>query len=185
MTSAATSEIPDAELDQIISQLDAVNDRLSRQTRPAPMREHLDYAGIERVRAGATWPLWRHNPLAVPLDVRVVDDVALSELVPGPLCEGPPGLMHGGLSAAMLDSLLAVLTQVQRRRVVTVRLEVSYRAAIPLGTPVRLVGRIVSTEGRKTIAVGEIRLPAADGGNDETVAVSAEALLLEIPGDPN
>ncbi|CAM3228255.1 PaaI family thioesterase [Nocardioides dubius] len=185
MTAAATSELAPEELEAIRGELAVLAARLAERSRPTPLRQHLDLAAIDRVRAGASWPLWRHNPLAIPLDVRVHDGVASADLVPGPLYEGPPGSMHGGLSAAVLDSLLAVLAQVQRRRVVTVGLQVSYRAAIPLGAPVRLVGRIVGTEGRKTTAVGEILLPASGPGQPETVAVSAEALLVEIPGAPD
>lgn len=184
MTAAATSEIPADELDEIAASLDVLTQRLARESRPTPKRSHLDVDAIERVRAGAPWPLWEHNPLAIPLEIHVDGGVATSELVPGPLFEGPPGLMHGGLSAAVLDSLLAVLAQVQRRRVVTVRLEMSYLAPIPLGTTVRLVGEITETQGRKTTAIGEIRLPATDPA-DEVVAVRAVALLLEIPGAPD
>ncbi|MFS3130566.1 PaaI family thioesterase [Nocardioides sp. Bht2] len=184
MTAAATSEVPPDELQQITASIGDLTGRLAKETRPTPFRSHLDLAAIDRVRAGEAWPLWTHNPLAIPLDIKVSDGVATSDLLVAPLYEGPPGLMHGGMSAAVLDSLLAVLAQVQRRRVVTVRLEMSYLAPIPLGSTVHLVGEITASQGRKTTAVGEIRLPAGDDGQ-VIVAVRAEALLLEIPGAPD
>lgn len=189
MTAAATSDLPPDDLLEVSARLDELTERLRGRARPGTVREHLDAEAIERVRSGEVWSLWKHNPLALPLDITVEGGIASSDLVPGPLLEGPPGLMHGGFSAALLDSLLATLAQVQGRRVVTVRLDVSYRAAIPLGIPVRLVGEITGTQGRKTTAVGEIRLPSTDPSTDpaadEVVAVRATALLLEIPGDPN
>ena len=59
------------------------------------------------VRAGEPWRIFDHNPLALPLEIRVDGRVAEADLEPNVLMEGPPRLMHGGLSAALLDSLLS------------------------------------------------------------------------------
>jgi acyl-coenzyme A thioesterase PaaI-like protein len=50
---------------------------------------------------------------------------------------GFPGVTHGGLIAAVLDDVMGRVAVLRRRWVVTARMEVRYRSASPLGTPLR------------------------------------------------
>jgi len=178
MRAAATSAVDHADLNRARDLVDEASALLEQQTRDHGIRAHLDRAAIRRTRAGAPWRVFAHNPLGIPLEITVEDDRAVAVLDPSPLLEGPPGLLHGGFSAAMMDALLSTLAQVQDRRVVTVHLDVSFLRAVPLDRQLRLVGRVTGVEGRKVRAEGVLEY-------DGEVAVRAEALFIEIPGEPD
>lgn len=178
MVASTTSAVDPDVLDRARALVDEACELLEQQTRDHGIRNHLDRAAIQRTRAGTPWRVFGHNPLGIPLEITVEGDRAVAVLEPTPLLEGPPRILHGGFSAAMMDALLSTLAQVQDRRVVTVRLEVSFLRAVPLDRPLRLVGEITGVEGRKVHAVGVLE-------QEGEVAVRAEALLIEIPGEPD
>ena len=94
--------------------------------------------------------------------------------------EGYPGVVHGGIIAAMLDEVVGrvAMTEDPNHFLVTAKLELRYRAPVPIQTELKLLGRLERDRGRLVTAAGEIVLP------DGTVAVEAEATLMERPGDP-
>jgi hypothetical protein len=58
---------------------------------------------------------------------------------------------------------------------VTARLEVRYRKNVPVGQPLRLVGRAGKQRGRTATGTGEIY------GPDGALLAEAEALLVDVP----
>jgi acyl-coenzyme A thioesterase PaaI-like protein len=96
------------------------------------------------------------NPLAPPLRVRAEGDGVVAEVTLGLVYEGPPTLVHGGVSALMMDQLLAVATADAGLWGMTARLELDYRRPVPLEVPLVLRARISENTGRKTIATGTI-----------------------------
>lgn len=50
----------------------------------------------------------------------------------GPLCEGPPGLVHGGAISTVADVTLALLPYWCKRWAVTASLTVNYKRPVPL-----------------------------------------------------
>jgi uncharacterized protein (TIGR00369 family) len=82
---------------------------------------------------------------------------------------GPPGFVHGGISALLADQLVAVAPLARGLRMVTRELNVVYRRALPLGEEIELVGWCTE-EGERAKAQAEIRA----GGK---VAVEASANL--------
>ncbi len=91
--------------------------------------------------------------------------------------QGYPGVVHGGVVAAMLDEAAgrAAMGDQVDRFMFTAKLTVSYRRPVPLGERLRLVGRLVRRRGRLAIVTGELRL--ADG----TLAADAEGVLADVP----
>jgi len=91
--------------------------------------------------------------------------------------EGYPGLVHGGIVAAMLDE---VVSRVHMgidppRFMYTARLELRYRKNVPVGQPLRIVGRAEKSKGRTATSKGTIY-----DKNGEVLA-EAEALLVNVP----
>ncbi len=111
---------------------------------------------------GLTW-------LAAP-DGRILAEFTLDEKA-----QGPDGYVHGGASAAILDEGIGVAIWRAGYNVAVVRLNVTYRKALPLGQPLRLEARLVKKEGRRLYGHGVISL--ADG----TPAVEAEGVYVEAP----
>jgi acyl-coenzyme A thioesterase PaaI-like protein len=113
------------------------------------------------------------NPLAPPLRTYKLDDgTIVSEVVMRPIHEGPPGQVHGGWIAAVLDQLLGMANTVSTTGGMTAELTIRYRRATPLGVPLTVRARMDSSDGRRMYASGEIE---ADG----VVTVEAKGLFIK------
>lgn len=91
--------------------------------------------------------------------------------------QGYPGLVHGGILAAMLDEVVGRVAMIgdHHHFMMSVRLQVLYRHPVPVETPLCIRGRIVRLRGRLGKAQGEITL------TDGTVACEATITLADIP----
>jgi acyl-coenzyme A thioesterase PaaI-like protein len=90
-----------------------------------------------------------------------------------------PGIVHGGVIAAMLDEVVGRVAMIgdHHHFMMSVKLEVKYRHPVPTETPLRIVGWVVRLRGRLGKAVGSVLLP------DGTVAAEAEMTLADVPAD--
>ncbi len=103
-------------------------------------------------------------------------DAIVGSFTPGRAHQGYRGLMSGGLLAAIFDCLhyrLALVRGVVLA--VTARIEVDYRAPVPLGRPVRFEARLVARRGR----VFDTRAVARLAGG--IVAAESRAIYVEVP----
>ncbi len=103
-------------------------------------------------------------------------DAIVTSFTPGRAQQGYRGLMSGGILAAIFDCLhyrLALVRGVVLA--VTARIEVDYRAPVPLGRPVRFEARLVARRGR----VFDTRAVARLAGG--VVAAESRAIYVEIP----
>lgn len=93
--------------------------------------------------------------------------------------QGYPGVVHGGIVAAMLDEAAGRTTMIghPNRFAMTGKMTIRYRKPIPTETELTLTGRLLKDRGRTAQAHSEIRLP------DGTVAAEAELMLIELPVD--
>lgn len=99
----------------------------------------------------------------------------MGEIVPEDRWEGPPGLLHGGMAAALLDECMGALSHgLDHIGTITVTLDVRFRRPVPLdGRAVRVEAWREHPELRRRNRVHG-RLLLADG----TAAVEAVALML-------
>ena len=91
---------------------------------------------------------------------------------------GYPGVVHGGILAAMLDETAgrAVLLEGgPDELMVTAKLDVTYRRPTPTDTPLLVVGRVVARSEKRAETKAEIRLP------DGTVSARATVWLARPP----
>jgi acyl-coenzyme A thioesterase PaaI-like protein len=116
----------------------------------------------------------RWLPLEPASDGRASPTVA-GEIVPDERWHGPPGLLHGGMAAALLDECMGALSHgVDKMATVTVTLDLRYRLPVPLdGRAVRLEAWREDAELRRRNRVHGRLLLA--GGEP---AVEATALML-------
>jgi len=103
---------------------------------------------------------------------QVISDYTVSEDY-----QGYPGIVHGGIVAAMLDEAVGRVAMIgdHHHFMMSVKLEVKYRHPVPTQTPLKIIGRIVKLRGRLGKAVGEVRLP------DGTLVAEAAMTLADIP----
>jgi acyl-coenzyme A thioesterase PaaI-like protein len=94
--------------------------------------------------------------------------------------QGYPGVVHGGIVAAMLDEVAgrAVMSEDFEHFMMTARLDIRYRKPVPVETRLQLSGWVDRRSGRTAKARGELRLP------DGSLAAEAEAVLIDLPGGP-
>jgi len=113
------------------------------------------------------------HPIAPQLQMAVDGDAGRGEVVIGPLFQGGPGLVHGGVLALLIDHALGCVGAGPLRPAMTVRLSVRYRRPTPLGVPLTVSARLDRIEGRKLHMSAEI---VANG----EVTVDAEAVFLTL-----
>lgn len=150
-----------AEIDAVVARL-----RASRIDGPAGVR----YNSESRTWSWGNAVVGERNAVAPPLEVVKGDGSVHAETVLGVRYEGPPGMVHGGVAAMLLDHLMGVVASAGKRLTMTGTLTMRYRRATPLG-PVRLEGRIDREEGRKIFVVATIADP-------EGVTVEAEGTFI-------
>lgn len=109
------------------------------------------------------------NPTAPPLKVEQAPDGSVSaDFSLGAAYEGPPGHVHGGVAALILDHVLGEAASSAARPRLTGTITMRYLRTTPLGS-LRVEARIDRTEGYKTYAVGHIA--DADGHTVEAEGV--------------
>lgn len=139
---------------------------------PAPRKQpnsrHCFVCGVENPR-GLQLSFYQDRPGEVSAETTVREDY-----------QGYPGIVHGGIVAAMLDEIAsrAAMAEGEKRFMVTATIKVRYHRPVPIGQPLRLVGRLCTRRGRIATARGEVRLP------DGRLAAEAEAVLADLPRMP-
>ncbi len=179
--------------DPAVEDLEAAN-RLAAELRP-----HLD--GPARVRwhqadpdQGDDAPIEHRNawvdaspfvgvihPSAPPMRVRRVTAADADgrpqlegRVRVGPVYEGPPGGVHGGMMAGLFDELLgATPSGLLGVPAVTGRLKLRYVALTPIDQDLRLTAWIDSHRGRRIVARGACHV-------DDRLTAEAEGLLVRV-----
>lgn len=121
------------------------------------------------------------SPVAPGLVATHSDDGrAVGHVTLGPAHEGPPGLVHGGVVAALFDHMLARAVRAGGRSGMTATLSVSYRRPVRLGVPLTLTAKTVGADGRRTTA--RARLVAED--DPGTTLAEADGVFVSPPDVP-
>ncbi len=103
------------------------------------------------------------------------DEVTAEYTVPNQH-QGYPGIVHGGIVATMLDEVSSrtVFRGDPPRLVVTARLALRYRKPVPVGVPLKLVGRLLEDKGHVC------RVSGAVYGPDDALLAESDATLFEV-----
>lgn len=167
--------VDDDELRAVGAELEALVERLQVGQLPGP-------PGVRFNSEGYAWN-WGNaavglaNAIAPPLEIvheepgRAYADVQL-----GAAYEGPPGLVHGGVSAMLLDHIMGETAANGFTRITfTGTLTMTYRRGTPLGA-LRLQCHIDREEGRKVWVVASIA--PADRQSQDGPTVEAEGVFI-------
>jgi acyl-coenzyme A thioesterase PaaI-like protein len=145
---------------------------MARSVGPHPEAKTIDELANHCFGCGA------ENPQGLKLDFEVKEDdgviTATSLLTLTRVHEGPPGHIHGGIIATLLDEAMSKLNRPLNVLAMTRSLTVDYLRPSPLHVPLRLVGTHVRRDGRKLLHSAELQ--AADG----TVLARGEGFFLVV-----
>jgi acyl-coenzyme A thioesterase PaaI-like protein len=148
--------------------IEAVTESLRQRTRPVGVSYRVDGRPLPLGNAvvGAC------NPIAPPVVVHHDGGRCWSEFVLGSAYEGPPKLVHGGVSALVLDHMLgeAASEGLSKARF-TGTISVKYLRGTPLGA-LRSEAWIERKDGRKVFARGFISDAAG-------ICVEADGVFIE------
>lgn len=89
--------------------------------------------------------------------------------------QGAPGLIHGGVLAAVFDEVLGGLSWLLMRPAVTASLTVDFRAPVRVGEVLRVEAKVDGIDGRKVTCSGVGRV------SDETIVATATGLFVQVP----
>jgi acyl-coenzyme A thioesterase PaaI-like protein len=174
MLAAATTAVDAADMRAAGAEMDRLARTLGSISRRRALRGPLDGPAAARAAGPeAPWPIFATNPQAFPLEVHFDGDSAWATTTADALYEGPPGCVHGGFVAHLLDSIQGVLVQAQGVRAVTATLELRYLAPTPIEAPLVLGSRVVERSGRRVRVEGWIE-------HQDRRTVEADGLFIDI-----
>ena len=163
------TEVDDEEVRAVQAEVEVLTARLRARQLDGPYGVRFGASGRGRPWGNSVVGL--RNAIAPPL---VIDHDetgrAWSDFHLGAAYEGPPGLVHGGVSALILDQLLGEAAGAGGKPGMTGTLTLRYRRGTPLGH-LRAEAWIERSEGIKTWARGHLL-------DAEGITVEAEGLFI-------
>jgi len=115
------------------------------------------------------------NPTGLQLKFFLRDDgtVVCPASIPDAF-EGPPGYLHGGIIATLLDEIMSKSVRSLHATAMTRHMAVDYLRPISSGATIRLEGRVVRSEGRKHWAEAQIL------DSRSNVVAHSKGLFIEV-----
>lgn len=161
-----------AEMGGVADRLNAVAEYVEQHAPPVEERMADMWAGEGFSRHNpVTGP---ENAIAPPLHLKMRPDRSIAGVTTlGLQYQGPPGNIHGGIAALLLDDALGVANFAAGAPGMTAQLTLRYRRPTPLFTPLTVEARQLDVDGRKIRAAGTI---SARG----EVCVEAEGLFIAM-----
>jgi acyl-coenzyme A thioesterase PaaI-like protein len=96
--------------------------------------------------------------------------------------QGYPGILHGGIVAAMIDEISGRAQMgsepLNPRFMFTARMEVKYRRNVPIGKPLKIIGKAGKSRAKSAEAWAGIY----DAKTNELLA-EGKTLLIDVPAD--
>ena len=119
------------------------------------------------------------NPIGLRLEFRLDGDRCVSEFTPGEDHVGYPDVVHGGILFSALDDVMANWLYLKGARAYTARCDIRFRAAVNVGSRLRLEGRELRRKGRMVVMEG-VAVRVDDGA---VVARSEGTFMIIDPSE--
>ena len=115
------------------------------------------------------------NPHGLGVQFRLDGVVCRAEFVPTENYTGDNGIVHGGILFCLLDDVMANWLFLKGERCFTARADVRYRQPLPVGTAVRMEGRLLRRKGR----VAQIEGKVLRQDNDTVVVEATGSFMVD------
>ena len=118
------------------------------------------------------------NPVGLKLKIYEVEPgiIETTYLAPEHF-QSYPGILHGGIVTTILDEISGrsqMGNAAEPRFMFTAKLEIKYRKNVPIGKPLRIVGKAGKSKGRMAQAWAGIY-------EEDTLLAEANSLLIDLP----
>lgn len=120
----------------------------------------------------------KENPIGLKLEFREENKQYITEFTPGEEHQGYPGIIHGGITAAILDEVSTRYILSRGILAFTGEINIRYRKRIPVGVPVIFKSWVTKEKGRIYFVEAEAILP------DGTVAAQSAAKVMRASEPP-
>jgi uncharacterized protein (TIGR00369 family) len=118
------------------------------------------------------------NPVGLHLEFMLTpEDAVVCQATVSDSYEGPPGYLHGGIIATLLDESMSKAVRARGLVAMTRHMTVDYLRPVPSASTTRMEGRVVRSEGRKHWAEAEVQ------DTEGRVLAKAKGLFLEISAE--
>jgi acyl-coenzyme A thioesterase PaaI-like protein len=137
--------------------------------------------GIKQPNSRHCFVCGLENPVGLKLKMYQVEPGVIETTYTAPEhFQGYPGVLHGGIVASLLDELSSRAQMgdpSEPRFMFTGKLEVKYRKNVPVGKPLKIIGKAGKSRGRT--AEGWAGIYDECG----TLLAEATALLIDVPDE--
>jgi acyl-coenzyme A thioesterase PaaI-like protein len=116
----------------------------------------------------------QNNPIGLKLSFRNEGGVARAEFTPDKLYQGWSGVLHGGITMALLDEAVSYAALFAGVNAITAKMDIRLRRLIPIGEPLSITGTIAQRKGKLVVTEGAIFL------KDGTLAAEAKAKQFAV-----
>ncbi|MEO6884836.1 MAG: PaaI family thioesterase [Jatrophihabitantaceae bacterium] len=190
MTQPGASQVPPSarlgaalrELLDLVVTTDADNELLERSTKAVLMMT-ADFAAAEKAvvdpleltqfRRQTSLVGGAAHPFGPQLSFESTADGSVGYVTLGPVYEGGPGLVHGGILALLLDHAMGHAAVSEDIGAMTTELILRYKRPTPLGRPLRVRASLDRTSGRLLTLSADITV-------DDVLTVQASATFLTL-----
>lgn len=121
------------------------------------------------------------NPIGLRLKIYQISPGEIETTFTAPEhFQGYPGVLHGGIVATILDEISgrALMGDPSAPRFMfTGKLEVKYRRNVPIGEPLKIIGKAMNSKGKTAVGWAGIY---DEAGN---LLAEAKTLLINVPQD--
>jgi len=138
--------------------------------------------------AGEKQPNSRHcfvcgleNPVGLKLQIYRIEPGVIKTTFTAPeQFQGYPGVLHGGIVASILDEISGrahMGDPSKPRFMFTGKIEVKYRKNVPIGKPLKIIGKAGKSKGKMAEGWAGIY------DENETLLAEARTLLIDVPDE--
>ena len=114
------------------------------------------------------------NPIGLKIVFEIKGDGIVAEFTSNENHEGPPGFVHGGVLAAILDEAISYVARSSLQYgVFTMRETIAFRNASPIGEKLKVEAEITKEKKRAFVATARVY-------NQKGTIAEAEGTLLKI-----
>lgn len=119
------------------------------------------------------------NPVGLKLKIYQVEDGVIQTSFTAPShFQGYPGVLHGGIVASILDEISGRALMgdpASPRFMFTGKLEVKYRKNVPIGVPLKIIGKAIRSKGKTAQGWAGIY------DDKDFLLAEATTLLIDVP----